>query len=543
MDKRLLCKSSLRGSAVGAALMLSGLMFPGPYAHAAEEGKKPIDGGVLTVGLATDTAIIDPSITGSSITALITRNLVDSLVGQAEDNSFTPWLAERWEINKDNTVYTFNLRQGVTFSDGTPLDAASVKYNFERILDSKTTSSYAKSLLGPIDKIEAPDARTVVVSYRQPFAPLLQGLSLPYLGIQSPTYLQKAPSTTNTVVGSGPYILENFVKGSGSKLTRRADYNWGPGYAAHNGPAHFDEIVFKYLPEASVRLGALSSGQVQAIDEVPPANYRSVQGTDKLQVVTRENPGVNSSYFLNTSKEPFQDIKVRQAFQSAVNVLSAVKAAYLGTLKPADNILGPSTLYYDPSVAKKWTFDLAKANRLLDEAGWVEKDADGVRKKGGKRLTVSYVYDSATVGVSNITLAQAVQNQVRQAGFDFKLDPVDAGGYTARGKANDYDLVSFFYVRAEPDILRTVFHSAYIPPNGSDYVRVSGLDEKLTKAIGASDAERKRLYTEIQNEIIEQAYVVPLFVAAYQLGASKKLQGISWATNAKPNFYDAWLDR
>ncbi|HEY0124750.1 MAG TPA: ABC transporter substrate-binding protein [Rhizobium sp.] len=530
----------MRGS-IRAVVAFSFLSLASAHAWAASDGVKPVDGGILKVGLGTDTAIIDPSITGSSITAVITRNIVDSLVGQAEDNSFTPWLAERWEIDADNTVYTFHLRPGVTFSDGTPLDAAAVKYNFDRILDPKTTSSYAKSLLGPVDKIEAPDANTVVISYRQSFAPLLQGLSLPYLGIQSPTYLQKAASTTNTVVGSGAYVLDSFVKGSGSKLTRRADYNWGPGYATHKGPAHFNEIDFKYLPEASVRLGALASGQVDAIDAVPPANFRSVQGNGNLQVVTKENPGVTSAFLLNISKGPFQDVKVRQAFQSAVNVASAVKAAYFGTLKPADNILGPSTLYYEPRLGAKWGFDLAKANRLLDEAGWKEKDADGIRKKDGQRLTLHYVYDSAQVGDSDITLAQAAQYQVRQAGFDLQLDPVDAGGFTARTNANDYDLASLYYVRAEPDILRTVFHSAYAPPNGANYARISSLDEKLSKAIGASDAERKRLYTEIQTEIIEQAYAVPRYVAAYQLGASKKLLGISWATNAKPNFYDAWL--
>lgn len=536
-------KDNGKRGVIGIALAFSLLTSFAASASAASDPSKPIDGGILTVGLATDTAIIDPSITGSSITAVITRNIVDSLVGQAEDNSFTPWLAERWEIGNDNTVYTFHLRQGVTFSDGTPLDAAAVKYNFDRILDPKTTSSYAKSLLGPVDKIEAPDSHTLVIRYRQSFAPLLQGLSLPYLGIQSPAYLQKAQSTTNTVIGSGPYVLDNFTRGSGSKLKRRADYNWGPGYAKHKGAAHFDQIVFKYLPEASVRLGALSSGQVQAIDAVPPANYRSVQGNGKLQVVTKENPGVNSSYFLNTSKGPFQDLKVRQAFQSAVDVAAAVKAAYFGTLKPADNILGPSTLYYDRNISKKWGFDLARANRLLDEAGWSQKDADGIRKKDGARLTLHYVFDSTSTAASDLTLAQAVQYQVKQAGFDLQLDPVDAGGWTARTNANDYDLVSFYYVRAEPDILRTVFHSAYIPPNGQDVSRIKSLDEKLNTAIGASDAERKRLYQEVEAEIIEQAYAVPLFVAAYQLGASKKLAGISWATNAKPNFYDAWLDQ
>lgn len=280
-----------RGSVLRRALYV--LFLLGPAAHAAGN---PVAGGTLTMGLATDTAIIDPSITGSSITALITRNVVDSLVGQAEDGRFTPWLAERWEVSADNTAYTFHLRQGVTFSDGTTLDAAAVRYNLNRILDPKTTSSYAKSLLGPVAGIEAPDERTVTLTYRQPFAPLLQGLSLPYLGIQSPVYLGKATSTTNTVVGSGPFVLDQFVKGSGSRLSRRADYKWGPGYAAHGGAAYLDAIVFKYLPESSVRAGALGSGQLQAIDEVPPSSFRTIQADQRLSVITRENPGGNRAF-------------------------------------------------------------------------------------------------------------------------------------------------------------------------------------------------------------------------------------------------------
>lgn len=501
----------------------------------------PHSGGTLNFGIATDTAIIDPSITGSSITALIVRNVVDSLVGQAEDNRFTPWLAERWEVNGDNTRYTFFLRRGVSFSDGTPLDAAAVKYNFDRILDPKTTSSYARSLLGPVDSVIAPDEHTVIVTYRQPFAPLLQGLSLPYLGIQSPAYLKKATSTTNTIVGSGPFVLDSFTKGSGTRLKRRADYNWGPGYAAHAGPAYLDAIVFKYLPEASVRLGALTSGQLQAIDEIPPANFRAVQANGQLQVVTRENPGVNRSLFLNTSRAPFDDIRVRQAFQSAVDVASAVKVTYFGGIRPADNILSPTTLYYEPSVASEWGFDLGKANRLLDDAGWTARDAAGIRAKDGRRLTAHLVYDSATVTASDVTLAEAVQFSVKKAGFDLVLDPVDAGGYAARTAASDYDIAAYYYVRAEPDILRTVFHSAYIPPKGANVARIDSLDAKLNEAVGASDAARKRLYGEIQQQVIDQAYAVPLYVTAYRFAATKTLHGISWATNAKPNLYDASL--
>jgi peptide/nickel transport system substrate-binding protein len=132
-----------------------------------------------------------------------------------------------WDALRMNMMISYQELVRTFLSDGTKLDAAAVKYNFERILDPKTTSSYSKSLLGPIDAITTPDEYTVVIRYKTPFAPLLQGLSLPYLGIQSPAYLQKTANTSNTVVGSGPFILESFVKGSGSKLSKRADYNWG----------------------------------------------------------------------------------------------------------------------------------------------------------------------------------------------------------------------------------------------------------------------------------------------------------------------------
>lgn len=507
-------------------------------AHAAET---PVQGGTLNIALGSDTPIIDPSITGQSVTALIDRNVVDSLVGQAEDNRFTPWLAASWEVNDNHTDYLFHLRKDVTFSDGTPLNAEAVKYNLERILDPKTTSSYSKSLLGPIKTITTPDAYTLAIHYDAPFAPLLQGLSLPYLGIQSPTYLKNTQNTTNTVVGSGPFILKSFVKGSGSQLTRRADYHWGPGYATHTGPAYLEAINFKYLPESSVRLGALTSGQVQAIDAIPPVNAKSVRSNAQLKVKTKENPGVVRVLYLNTSKGPLADVKVRQALLSATDAASAVKVAYFGTLKAADNVLGPQTQYYDPAVAKLGGFNLDKANKLLDEAGWSAKNTAGIRTKEGQPLTLEFVYDPSTLESSDVTLFQAVQFQVKKAGIDLKLVPVDSGGFTDRTNRNQYDVVSSFYVRAEPDILRTVLHSSYIPPKGSNYSQVSALDDKLTQAVGAPDAQRKQLYADIQRQTLEQAYVVPLVVPAYQLGIAKKLHGVNWATNAKPNFYDAWL--
>lgn len=527
------------GASVLTAMTVALSLFATSLSFAASE--TPVRGGTLTVGLGSDTPIIDPSLTAYSVAAVVSRNVLDSLVGQAEDNHFTPWLAESWEINDENKEYVFHLRKDVTFSDGTPLNAEAVKYNFERILDPKTISHYSKSLLGPIKSITTPDEYTVVIRYDESFAPLLQGLSLPYLGIQSPTYLKNTPNTSFTLVGSGPFLLDSFVKGSGSKLTKRADYNWGPGYATHTGPAYLDHIEFKYLPEASVRLGALNSGQIQAIDAVPPVNFKQVKSNPKLNVITHENPGVNRVLYLNTGKGIFSDVKLRKAFQSAVDPAVAVNAAFFGSLRVADNVLGPATLYYDPSVRNLWGYDPEKAGRLLDEEGWKRRDKDGYLTKDGQQLLVRFTYVPTNVEAADVTLFQAVQQQVKKAGFNLQFDPVDAGVFDERTASGNYDIASNFFVRPEPDILRTVFHSAFTPPQGNNHARVNTLDKQLSEAVGTNDKERERLYHEVQHQIIDQAYVVPLYIPAYQLGVSKQVRGINWATNAKPNFYDAWI--
>jgi peptide/nickel transport system substrate-binding protein len=503
----------------------------------------PQDGGTLSVALAADTTVIDPQLTGSSTTAILARQLVDSLVGQAEDMSFTPWLARSWDINDEHTEYTFHLRDGVTFSDGTALDAAAVKANFDRILDPSVNSTYARSLLGPVRAVTVVDPLTVRISYDKPFSTLLQGLSLPYTGIESPTSLASGHASPTTVVGSGPFVLTSFVPGSKTTMTRREGYAWGPGFASNRGPSHLDAIDFLILPEASVRLGALRSGQVQAIEAVPPTDFQAVDSDPALQVVSYDNPGVTYSLFLNTARPPFNDVRVRRAFQSAFDTAAVAKAAYLGTMKPADNILAPSTPYYDKAVADMWGFDTKRANRLLDEAGWGARDGAGYRVRGGHRLTVVYPFDKSSNQAEDLTLAQAIQAEVKDVGFDLRLDLVDPGTLIERMGAGNYDIFSFFFVRSEPDILRTVFHSDYAPPNGADVTFMTAMDDELAAAVGAPDQQRAQLYRKVQETVIRDAYAVPLYVKAFQLGISRGLHGVTWATNAKPQFYDAWLAR
>ncbi|OZC48197.1 ABC transporter substrate-binding protein [Rhodococcus sp. 06-621-2] len=532
--------------AVAAGLLLSACAGGSNTTSTFDENAEPVSGGTFTFGLNSDLDCVDPQQTGSSVAALVSRNVLDSLVGHTENNEFTPWLAESWEVSDDATSYTFSLRDGVTFSDGTPLDADAVKFNLDRIFDPATKSNYARSLLGPLREVTAVDPTTVRVDFTAPYPSFLQGASLPFLGIESPTHLRGTDNAEcTTVVGSGPFVLDSYTKGVGFELSKRDDYNWGPGYADHTGAAYLDRLNFRILPENSTRLGSLENGEVDAIAAVPSANAPVVDEDPNLQLIKYENPGVNYGIFLNTQAEPFTDVRVRKAFQSALNSPELVQSVFFGQLAGADNVLGPKTPYYDSSIAQTWGFDTDQANSLLDEAGWTGRDADGYRTKDGQRLTVRFPYDSSSYFAENAPLLEAFQDQIkRDVGFDLVVEPIDTGTWTDRAARGDYEAAAIFFVRPEPDILRTVFLSTNTPPNGGAYARNTdpALDELLTRgAATANGPDREQIYADVQREVIDKAYYVPVYVQAYRLGASNGVHGIKFATNASPLFYDAFL--
>ncbi|OZF04490.1 ABC transporter substrate-binding protein [Rhodococcus sp. 15-1154-1] len=532
--------------AVAAGLLLSACAGGSNTTSTFDENAEPVSGGTFTFGLNSDLDCVDPQQTGSSVAALVSRNVLDSLVGHTENNEFTPWLAESWEGSDDATSYTFSLRDGVTFSDGTPLDADAVKFNLDRIFDPATKSNYARSLLGPLREVTAVDPTTVRVDFTAPYPSFLQGASLPFLGIESPTHLRGTDNAEcTTVVGSGPFVLDSYTKGVGFELSKRDDYNWGPGYADHTGAAYLDRLNFRILPENSTRLGSLENGEVDAIAAVPSANAPVVDEDPNLQLIKYENPGVNYGIFLNTQAEPFTDVRVRKAFQSALNSPELVQSVFFGQLAGADNVLGPKTPYYDSSIAQTWGFDTDQANSLLDEAGWTGRDADGYRTKDGQRLTVRFPYDSSSYFAENAPLLEAFQDQIkRDVGFDLVVEPIDTGTWTDRAAQGDYEAAAIFFVRPEPDILRTVFLSTNTPPNGGAYARNTdpALDELLTRgAATANGPDREQIYADVQREVIDKAYYVPVYVQAYRLGASNGVHGIKFATNASPLFYDAFL--
>lgn len=503
----------------------------------------PVSGGSLT--FATDSEPTGWNIHSSAadVVALIERNVFDSLVAQESDGSFVPWLAESWQVLDGGATYEFKLKDGVKFHDGTPFDANAVKLNFDHIVDPDTKSQYAAGLLGPYTGTEVVDPLTVRVHFSQPFTPFLQAASTTYLGFYSPNALAD-PDGLNSgtaAVGTGPFTFGTYTKGQEVVLKANPDYAWGPDNADHTGPAYLKTLTIRFLPENSVRVGALTSGQVDVIGGLPPANVKEVSNNQQLQYLHQDAPGLPYMLFLNNSRAPFDDERVRQAFQAAIDMDQLVQSVYFGAYKRAWGPLGPTTPNsYDDSLEGSIDFDVDKANDLLDEAGWTEKDSEGYRTKDGVRLTASWP-TTQSPREQRDTLGQGIQAAVKKVGIFLDRTPMDSGSYLEHLNSGDYDVTDWSFVRSDPDVLRLHLLSGHSPIQNAAYVDDPQVDAWVNQGAEEQDpAARKKIYVDVQNWVDEHAVMIPTYVPAYLVGAAADVLGLRFDPNAWPLFYDAW---
>ena len=248
-------------TAVGALALMTTVAACGPSDDGPKAaGDKPVSGGTLTYLVDQTQLTLDPGVSPAEVTGLIDRNIFDSLVVQAGPTEFKPWLAEKWTVSGDGLTYTFQLKRGVTFSDGTPLDATAVKTTLDHIVDPKAKSQFAASFIAPYKRSTVVDDSTITIELSRPFRPFLQALSTPYLGIQSPRAL-KAPAAEYTPIGTGPYAFVSWTQQKDVTLKRNPGYTSPPANAAHTGAPYLETLKFNYVTEDATRYGALKSGQ------------------------------------------------------------------------------------------------------------------------------------------------------------------------------------------------------------------------------------------------------------------------------------------
>ena len=347
----------------------------------------------VNFGLSQNVDTLDVNLTTFSGVVNIMSHVYDPLVWQHPLGTFHPGLATSWDINEDATEYTFYLRDDAVFHDGTPVNAQAVKFTIERILDPENNAQSALSLLGPFEEAVVVDDHTVTIRFSSPYAPFMNSVSSPLLGITSPTAVAEHGEEygISIVVGSGAYMVESYVPESSVVLVKNPNWTWGPeAVFGTSGPAHFDQINYTIVRDSTTRLAALESGQVDFINDVPTADVPRLEEDERLTILPIEQPGHGWSLMFNAERYPSNQLAVRQAMAYALDKQAVVDIVFNGIGTAACSPLTKVMFAYIDVQCADYPYDPMKAGEILDADGWVDTDGDGIRDKDGEPLWLEH---------------------------------------------------------------------------------------------------------------------------------------------------------
>ncbi|GAB2943030.1 ABC transporter substrate-binding protein [Nonomuraea fastidiosa] len=523
-------------AALAFALTLAAAGCGGSAEGAGSAATTPRPGGTLKIAVSEDPVCLDPPQANFSSAVNVMRQLFDTLTDQdPRTGEIKPWLATSWEVDPEATTFTFHLREGVTFSDGAPVNAAAVKANLDEIVRLGAKSLFASTYLSGYKGTTVVDEHTAKVEFDAPNAQFLQATATTSLGLSSPASLAKPPADRcRAPIGSGAFVLDRLQTNHSVTVKRRAGYAWPSSLAAHQGEAYLDAVEFRIVPEQGVRTGVLTSGQVHAITDVQPVTERQFR-QGRFEVLSRHNPGLPYALYPNTFRPLLGDEAVRKAVSKGIDRKQVVDVVLTSTYRPATSILTSSTPGY-ADFGADLAYDPEGATALLEKAGW-QPGPDGIRVKDGRRLSLNVYF---TTGFNpNTTILELIAQQLRKIGVELQLRPVDAAGF---GEAQEKKQIDFRWgnsTRADPDILRTVFSTKF---SAAAYLPATDLDKRLDRQISTLDqAGRNEVVKEIQKTVLDRGYAIPVFELAQVVGVSKAVRGLTLDPSVRLRLHDAWL--
>jgi peptide/nickel transport system substrate-binding protein len=516
---------------------------PGGNDQGAQQGQ-PIKGGTLTVGRVEDTETLDPQRTTAVSSNQIDAMIYDTLVVHDYDMTIKPHLAEKWVISDDQKTYTFSLKKGVKFWSGKDLKASDVKYTLERWLNLKgSPTSY---LIKPIDKVEAKDDYTVVVTLKEPYGLLLTNLASAYGSMLNEEFTKQHEADygtkPETVDGTGPYKVVQWSRNDSMTLDRNPNYTWGPDVAQNKGPAYLDKIIWKVIPEGATRMAELETGNIQFTADIPAVDVTRLKSIKSVK--TMEYSDFNTVFVgMRTNKAPLDDVKVRQAIQHAINKKEVVDGGFYGLAIEANAPAAPGILGAPTNIDQiAYKYDPAKAGQLLDEAGW-KMGANGIREKDGKPLKLEFWYSK---GANVEVVIPMLQAQLKKVGVQVDLKQVEWAAYLEALRAGKHELMfmSIRYTTAD-GVLYFYFHSGQRPaPNRFEYVNKS-VDELLDKARATSDeSAQAKAWADVQTQVMKDAFWIPIVHEKRVTGLAPTLQGLKLhPANVLYKGTDVWLSK
>lgn len=400
---------------LGAAALLAACQAPAVSASASPTAAAPVikRGGQVTFALSAVLNTMDPNRVDSLQMASVIKHVFRSLTNFDKDANPVPDLAEKWQTSADGMAWTFQLRSGVKFHDGTPFNAEAVKVNLDRILDPANKLP-RRSQIAMVKSVDVLSDTSVRLNLQYPFSDLLNNLAYYSTQLGSPAALKRWGNNDVALhpVGVGPYKVDVFSPNERIVLLRNPDW-YGEG-------AYLDRITIISVSDDGARQAALESGQADLILNVPPQALPTIKSNTKLKTI--QTPSSRTLYIgMNMFRDEFQDKRVRQALNYAVDKESIVKNV-LGGLGHVSESPFASNLY---AFAKQtpYTYDPAKAKQLLAEAGWT-LGANGVLQKGGKPLSVPFLTSQGRY-IQDAQTAEAVQGYLRAVGVDAQLRKLD----------------------------------------------------------------------------------------------------------------------
>jgi peptide/nickel transport system substrate-binding protein len=465
------------------------------------------DAKTLTVGIVSDPVTLDPALMASFFEVSVQYNLHEPLVHVTPDLQIEPGLAS--VETPDPLTYRFTLKPNLTFHDGTPIDAVAVKANFDRMLDPATASP-RRSELSPIEQVEVTGALTFTIKLKMAYAPLLQVLSNRAGMMVSPTAVKTLGADFATrAVGAGPYRLVSWTKNSELVLERFAGY-W-------RGPAPIERIVFRPIADETVRLTNLRSGTVQLVDAVPAQTVGQL-GREPT-VTLKQAPGLGFNAFsFNTTRPPFNDVRVRQAFTTAIDKQAILRVVYFGTGSVAQGAIPPSMGWVHDAAFTPYKASAEAARKLLTEAGVT---------------TPVPVTITVTNSPAQVRTAEVMQAQANQAGFKVEIKQIDSTSLITVLRQKDFDLcMSPWSGRSDPDGNLYNYLTKTGPNNFMGYQsdKVTDLLEKARSA--PAQADRAKLYREAETQIAADAPMLFLTFPATLQASTKALTWLQYPDGA-----------
>ncbi|PPF42763.1 MULTISPECIES: ABC transporter substrate-binding protein [unclassified Rathayibacter] len=543
--------------ALPAAVAAAALLLSGCTAETPDASSTPVDGGTLTYASGdAEPTCLDPHVGGNYPQALLATQVLESLVSRDADGTITPWLAESWTVSDDALSYDFTLREGATFTDGTALDAEAVAANIAHLQDPATKSSTGYLAVAKVASVTAVSPTVARFTLTAPDSALLESLAQPWTAIESPAGIARGEEANcEAPVGTGPFTVSEWVKQDHVTLTRNAAYDasTGPTGDGHEGPAHLASITWRFIPDSATRYAALQSGEVDVLDNAQPDTLKAATGATDLVERDAPRPGSVNRLELNSGQAPFDDESVREAFVRGVGVNDAIDSLFFGTAERSYSPLSSreATAYSDPSLFEDAGSDseTAAAEDLLEKAGWVDSDGDGIREKDGTPLTLRFPVSTNQSIPAEQSLFEQIQASAKTLGFDVRISLLDLSSWYTALASNEYELVSAPYTKVGPDVLRILYSSSGITPAPSGYfanhaqIADPALDSLLEQASATTDEDaRADLYEQAQRIVLEGYWILPLYDQQNHYLHRSAVQGlVALDTVSTPWFADAWV--